>query len=104
MNTNEYIVVCDFAENYSFILQDEVQSFHWNDAQATIHPFVIYFMNADNTLSHITCVVISYILSHDTAAVHLYLQHLIQIMMRQFQIKPNYIYYSSDGSIAEYKK
>jgi hypothetical protein len=41
LNTNEYIVVCDFAENYFFVLQD-VQSFHWNNAQATIHPFVIY--------------------------------------------------------------
>jgi hypothetical protein len=37
------VVLCDFAENYSFDLQDGAQGFHWNTAQATIHPFVIYF-------------------------------------------------------------
>jgi hypothetical protein len=29
------IVLCDFAENYSFVLQDEAQRFHWNTAHAT---------------------------------------------------------------------
>jgi hypothetical protein len=37
------VALCDLAENYSFALQDEAQGFHWNKAQATIHPFVIYF-------------------------------------------------------------
>jgi hypothetical protein len=37
------VVLCNFAENYSFILQDEAQGFHRNNAQPTIHPFVIYF-------------------------------------------------------------
>ncbi|CAH0550784.1 unnamed protein product [Brassicogethes aeneus] len=39
----ECIVMCDFAENYAFVVQDEVQSFHWNSSSATLHPFVIYF-------------------------------------------------------------
>jgi hypothetical protein len=52
LNTNQYIVVYNFTEDYSLILQDKVQLFHWNNAQATIHPFVIYFKNADNTLIH----------------------------------------------------
>jgi hypothetical protein len=43
LQSSEFVVLCDFAENYSFILQDEAQGFHWNSAQATIHPFVIYF-------------------------------------------------------------
>ena len=34
----------DFSENYSFVLQDATQSFHWNNSQATIHPFVAYYM------------------------------------------------------------
>jgi hypothetical protein len=40
------VVLCKFAEN-SFVLEDEVQGFHWNNAQATIHPFVIYFTKSD---------------------------------------------------------
>jgi hypothetical protein len=40
---SECVVLWDFAENYSFILQDEVQGYHWNNAQATIYPFAIFF-------------------------------------------------------------
>ena len=36
------MIMFDFAENYSFMVQDEVQGFHWNNAQATLHPFLIY--------------------------------------------------------------
>jgi hypothetical protein len=36
-------VLCDFAENYSFILQDGAQGFHWNATLATLHPFAIFF-------------------------------------------------------------
>jgi hypothetical protein len=32
------IVLCDFAENYSFKLQDEAQAFYWNDTHASLHP------------------------------------------------------------------
>ena len=38
----EVLVIGDFAENYSFVLQDEIQGYHWTNSQATIHPFVIY--------------------------------------------------------------
>ena len=34
------MVTADFSENYSFVLQDAVQGFHWNNAQATIHPLL----------------------------------------------------------------
>ena len=36
----------DFSENYSFVLQDAAKSFHWNNSQATIHPFVAYYMKS----------------------------------------------------------
>ena len=28
ISSSKVVIVCDFSENYSFILQDEVQSFH----------------------------------------------------------------------------
>jgi hypothetical protein len=71
LNTNVY-TVCDFTENYSFILQDEVQTFHWKNAQTTIQPFEIYFKNADITLSHASYMAILDFVSHDTVAVYLY--------------------------------
>ena len=37
------ILLLDFAENYSFTIQDEIQGFHWNNLQATVHPIEIYY-------------------------------------------------------------
>ena len=42
------IVLVDFVENYSFVVQDEVQGFHWNKVQATLHPIVIYYKDEGN--------------------------------------------------------
>ena len=39
---NEVIILGDFAKNYSFAVQDEVQGFHWNNLQCTLHPVVVY--------------------------------------------------------------
>ena len=103
LNPNEYIVMCDFAENYSFLLQDEIQAYHWTNAQATLHPFVIYFRSTDDILNHVSYVVISDCLSHDTAAVHLFQKHLIAYVTKKFQMKPKQIYYFSDGCAAQYK-
>lgn len=55
---NQCIFICDFAENYSFVLQDAAQGFHWNNAQATLHPFVMYYME-DGKLQHLILVIIS---------------------------------------------
>ena len=39
--SNQAIILLDFAENYSFIAQDAVQGYHWNNSQATLCPFVV---------------------------------------------------------------
>jgi hypothetical protein len=35
--SGKFMVLCDFAENYAFVLQDVAHRFHWNNPQATIH-------------------------------------------------------------------
>ena len=37
------LVLVDFAENYSFVVQDEIQSFHWSKSHCTLHPVVVYY-------------------------------------------------------------
>ena len=65
-----FLVICDFSDNYSFVLQDAAQGFHWNNSQATLHPFVAYYKESGE-LQHISFVIISDCLHHDTIAVHL---------------------------------
>jgi hypothetical protein len=40
---NEAVVSLDFAENYGFVIQDEAQSFHWNNDQATTFPIAVHY-------------------------------------------------------------
>ena len=49
LKPGEVVVCADFSENYAFVLQDAAQGFHWNNAQATLHPFVIYYRESDVT-------------------------------------------------------
>lgn len=51
LKEGQFAVICDFAENYKFVLQDEIQSFHWNNSQATILPFVIYYKSENKIVS-----------------------------------------------------
>ena len=39
---NCMLVLGDFAENYLFVVQDEIQSFHWSKLYCTLHPIAIY--------------------------------------------------------------
>ena len=96
----EFLVIGDFAENYSFVLQDEAQGFHWNNAQATLHPFVCYYKENDE-LKHISFVIISDCLIHDAVAIHLFQKHLIIFLTNRFNIKR--IIYFSDGPSSQYK-
>ena len=48
LQLNQCIVLLDCAENYSFIVQNAMQGHHWNNSQATLHPFGVYFKNEKN--------------------------------------------------------
>jgi hypothetical protein len=75
LQSRESVVLCDLTENYSFTLQDEAQGFHWNSAQATIHPFTTYFKKSDTVyVEHENLVMISDCLNHDSILVHTFQQ------------------------------
>ena len=67
MKEGEVLAVCDFAENYSLVVQDEIQSFHWNNNMVTIHPLKAYYKVGDK-LEHLNFVVISECNTHDTSS------------------------------------
>jgi hypothetical protein len=95
--------LCDFAENYYFVLQDKAQG-KWNNAQATIHQFVIFF-------EEIRCFKYrAWESSNDIrlfdALFHFgtYIQrHLMKFIETTFESPLNKMVYFSDGSAAQYK-
>ena len=47
---NEVLVLGDFAESYQYLIQDEIQSFHWSKEYCTLHPVVVYYCDVDGAL------------------------------------------------------
>ena len=94
----QFVVIGDFSENYSFVLQDAAQGFHWNNSQATIHPFVAYYRESEK----LSYVIISDCLHHDTIAVYLFQKSLVQFLQEKIS-KVDKIIYFSDASAAQYK-
>ena len=107
LQAGEAIVIGDFAENFSFVVQDEAQSFHWTNHQATIHPFIVYFSESSDSgqkLNHLSFVVISDCLEHNTIAVHTFQKKLIEFLRSDMcNATIEKLYYFSDGSSAQYK-
>ena len=96
------VFVGDFAKSFTFVMQDEVQSYHWNNAQATIHRCVCYFLE-NGVSKHVSCVAVSENLTLDTITVHLFQQHLLKFLKEKFGEKPMKVFYFSDGCAGQYK-
>ena len=97
------MVIADFSENFSFVVQDGLQSFHWNNLQATVHPFVCYFNDDRGQLANLCYVIISECTTHDTVAVHLFQSKLLQFLTGMLEVQPSMIFYVSHGCAAQYK-
>jgi hypothetical protein len=104
LQSGEFVVLCDFAENSSFVLQDGAQGFHWNNAPTTIHPYVIYFKKSDalNT-EHENLVMIPDCLTHDSILAHTFQRHLMTFIENTFELPLKKIVYFSDGSASKHK-
>ncbi|KAK3931753.1 Protein CapI [Frankliniella fusca] len=97
-----HVLVCaDFAENYSFTIQNSVQGFHWNNSQATVHPFVCYFGSEGKT-QHLSFVVISNCKDHNSLTVYVFQKQLIAFLKEKFPELHKLIYFT-DGCAAQYK-
>ena len=101
VTTGEVVVQGDFAENYSFVVQDAAQGFHWDASQCTLHPFVVYWRE-EEVLCHQSYCCISDGTKHNSAMVHAFLRRLVaEIRARVPGLKK--VHYFTDGCAAQYK-
>ena len=101
LKEGEFLVIGDFSENFSFVVQDKAQSFHWNNSMATLHPFVYYYRE-HGEVRHGNFVLLSDCNNHDTVAVHLFQKRLINNLSTKFNSLGKLIYFS-DGCAGQYK-
>ena len=101
LKEGEFLVIGDFSENFSFVVQDEAQSFHWDNGMVTLHPFVYYYKD-EGQICHGNFVLISDCNTHYTVAVHLFQHRLISHLREKFQFLSNIVCFS-DGCVGQYK-
>ena len=83
------------AENYSFVVQDEVQGFHWSNLQCTLHLVVVYYQEMD-MLESVSYCIISDDNKHDVGMVYEVQRKIIEDLKLRFT-QLNYVTYFSDG-------
>ena len=101
INSETVIFLGDFAENYKFIIQDEIQSFHWSNMQCTLHPVVIYYKCNEELKSGSYCI-ISDDNNHDVSMVYEVQKQIINEIKRKLP-NINNIEYFTDGCAGQYK-
>ena len=84
------------------MVQDAIQSFHWNNTQATIHPFVIYYKQ-DGTLKHKSLACISDMLQHDVHTLYAFQKTIILNVVKKDLPQIEKVIYFSDGCSGQYK-
>ena len=101
LEDTECVVLCDFAENYSSITQDAIQSAHWSSVQTALHTTVAY-LKVDGKVTHENIVVVSDCLEKNSSSVFAFLKATLEYIKSKY---PNLtsVSYFTDGSAAQYK-
>ena len=99
---NKIIILLDFSENFSFIIQNEAQGFHWEYSQCTVHPFVVYHRKSDDEeITHKSFCFLSPDTKHNTSMVYTFISTLVPEIKR-FIPELSKIYYFSDSCSGQY--
>ena len=104
MKCGAMIILGDFAEKFSFLAQDEIQGYHWNNHQCSLHPIVLYYCkeNESDLVSTSICF-ISDDLKHDVNFVHKVMKDTIKYIRDNIPEALSKVHYFPDGCASQYK-
>ena len=102
LKESEVIVLVDFAENYKFLVQDEIQGYHWNKSQCTLHPAVVYTKKNGKLEDHSICF-LSDDLNHDVHMVYQILKETSKHIIESINPQVKSVNYFSDGCAGQFK-
>jgi len=104
LKIGEVLIVGDFAENYSFVVQDSIQALYFRQKQATIHPFSVYYRNPDTKkIMQLSYASISDYMTHSTLAFYAFQKKLLESIRQVIPFQIEKAYYFSDGCGGQYK-
>jgi hypothetical protein len=102
LKKGEVLVLLDFSENYTFTIQDSIQSYYFHTPQCTIVTFEIYYKDDDDQLKNCSFAVIAESNDHNAATVHLHIEKMIRFLKTRISYVQKIIY-MSDGAGGQYK-
>ena len=106
MNAGEVLCCMDFAENYSYVIQHEIQGYHWNNKYCTVHPCVCYFKvknaNGDLETRHQSYCFLSEEVVHNVPMVHAFQTRLMSLLKDKVEGFSS-VEYFTDGCAEQYK-
>ena len=94
--------VTTYDQNHNFLVQDEVQSYHWNSQQCTLHPVVIYYKHVNQVVEQSLCI-ISDDFIHDVSFVYKVMSESINFIKQKVNPEIEKVHYFSDGCAGQYK-
>lgn len=97
----EVLVVLDFAENYSFLLQEEVTSHYYARAQCSLLTIAVYYMSSSGQMEHLTYCGVTEDLLHDSAPVLYGIHWILREVSKTTAIE--LVNYFSDGARQHFK-
>ena len=104
LKCGEVIILGDFAENFSFIVQDEIQGYLWNKQQCSLHPIVLYYCkeNESDLVSTSICFLFDDV-KHDVNFVYQIMKDTIKYICDNITEALSKVHYFSDGCAGQYK-
>ena len=102
MDQRTALILMDFAENYSFHVQDEAQGYHWTHQSCTVHPVVCYYKSSTNDLKHFNLCFLTEELQHDSVIVYLIQLKTLETLKGVISNLES-VEYFTDGCAAQYK-
>ena len=101
LEENKIIILGDFAEKYSFVVRDEIQGFHWNNLQCTLHSVVVHHKDGD-ALQSVSYCIMSDDNKHEVGMVYQVQREIIAHLKLRFPYL-SHVTYFSDGCAGQCK-
>jgi hypothetical protein len=79
------VIQCDFGQNYSCVIQNAIQSYHWSPKQVTIHPFCAHDWDSKEGVPiYKTYFIISSTLKHTATTFHIFRNKMMTLFKKDF--------------------
>lgn len=95
------LIVCDFAENYKFLIQESIQAYYFSNKQASLFTAVLYYKDKDS-LTNVSYCVVSDSTTHQAFSVNIFQEAILKHIKEKYSQIKNIIYFS-DGAPTQFK-